>query len=229
MGFKVETIRKYRHPKTRKPLSSLKAKQYMRRTGRRLKPEVYLLLRHYYSPEELKIFPQRKREQGRIMTMAKLTTVETITKTVALHDRKIRQTLADQQVYKKIWANDRGHIRITLSGMAGGKRIKEIIHASYYKGSWEGNYEGFKDWLVGMILSNVRRRGLRVSNPKESQWRINDLRKKLHGVMGLMQVESKAEKLGALAQRAKWLGQAIQRQKRSTQMRGVTLRIEKLA
>lgn len=246
MPQRVDLVSVYRHPRTGKRLTEKAAKTYNKRAKKKIKGERWLVVRHTVgdtrglAKEQIAIL---KKRAGRISYAARLTTVEKILPMKSFSDRKVRQTLAQQQVYKKMWDDfkvegdiqRRGAIRMTISGYAEGRRVKEIIHLGFHRQHWlEGYgrsadaYEGFKDWLVGAVLSNLRRRGLRLSNPKESARRINDLSKNRQGMLSMMEMETKPEKRGGWLERIKWATDAIRQQKKSRQVTQATIKIEKL-
>lgn len=229
MARKITVERLYRHPRTRQLISRAKALTYMRRTGRRIIPEKWLFVRHSYDKRELAIAPYLKKRQGQIEHAVRLTKVEKIMRLSTLADRKIRQTFANKRVYQKLWENWGGEIRITVGGSVKGKKVKEIIHLAYQQGNWSGNYEGFKEWLTGAVLSNLRRRGWRVSNPKESQRRIALLGRNRAGMVQMLDFTEDPQKRAGLLERIAWATEAIRRQKASQQMKGVTMKMEKLA
>lgn len=232
MASQVVTRYLYRHPRTRRLISQAKAKLYNRRAKKKIKPEVWLYVIRKFSPAELKQSPRLKRLQGRIEQAVRLTKVEKILKLSSFSDRHIRKTLGKHKTFKALWENWGGEIRITVSGVVNGKRIKHVQHLAFHRGHWKAAstepYEDFKDWLVGAILSNLRKRGLRLSNPRESQGRIESLRSKLLGLSQYMEF-AKKEKHGAITEQIKWTGKAIQQQKNSRQLTHATIRIEKLA
>lgn len=229
MARKITVERLYRHPRTRQLISRAKALTYMRRTGRRIRPEKWLYVRHSYNKAELAIAPYLKRRQGQIEHAVRLQTTEKILKASGLADRKIRQTFANKRVYEKLWKNWGGEIRITVGGSIEGKKVKEIIHLAYQQGNWAGNYEGFKEWLTGAVLSNLRRRGWRVSNPRESARRITMLGRNRAGMVQMLDFAKDDKAKAGLVERIKWATEAIRRQKKSKQIRGVTIKMEKLA
>lgn len=147
-----------------------------------------------------------------------------------LTDRRIATVFAKEKVYKNIWENERGSIRITINGRVGSRQVKEVLHLGYMRGMWEHKHNGyaqFKDYLLSKVLSSLRRRGLRLSNPKESLERIRDLQRKVF-------TESKnlsslpewmlEKKLKSIRE----MNKLIRQQKKSTQLIGGTIRIEKL-
>lgn len=200
----------------------------MRRTGRRFRPEKWLIVRHSYTKADLAIAPYLKKKQGRIEHAVRLTTTEKILRLSGLADRKVRQTLANKRVYEKLWQNWGGEIRITVGGHVGGKKVKEIIHLAFQRGNWEGNKEGFREWLTGAVLSNLRRRGWRVSNPRESARRIGLLGRNRSGMVQMLDFTKDPQKRAGLMERIEWATDAIRRQKASKQIRGATIKMEKL-
>lgn len=185
--------------------------------------------------------PKQKRIKGqgylrigekyhRIQDKARLTQTEKILPIRSVEDRHLRPTLARHQVFKRIWDNAGGEIRVTVNGWQGERRIKEIIHLAYHRGHWMEQKEGrekFKNWLTSSIVSNLRRRGLRLSNPKESAGRIKRLRKDLETDIGFTEFV-KPEHMGGHVNKIKWKQKAIQQQKKLRQITRATLRIEKM-
>lgn len=160
----------------------------------------------------------------------RLTHYEAILPISKLSDRRISTVFARHRIYHAIWQNTRGVIRVTISGNFDGRRIKEIIHIGYLKRLWEDKHNGYKKFkqdLLHKILNSLRRRRLRLSNPKESQARIKELQKKLQteahnlGVVPDWLVEQTQRKIKSLTR-------SIREQRRSHQLTGGTIRIEKL-
>lgn len=162
---------------------------------------------------------------------AKLIETEKILPVTSFDDRRVRKTLADHRVFNKLWENDRGEMRLTISGISDGRRIKEVIHAGFLKKSWESMHNGkekFKEHVVGLILSNLRRRGFRLSNPKESAQRIKDLTGKRDTYLQMSELETSHEKIGGYMERVRWATDSIRQQKRTKQLTRATIRIEKM-
>lgn len=246
MAHKVNLEKVYYHPRTGKRLSLEAAKKYNKRAKKKIKPIEYLVVRHAVgntkglSRDQIAIL---KKKAGRIVYAGRLTQTEKILKLTSLADRHVRRTLANHRVFRTLWEDfhvkgdiqRRGSIRISLGGTAGDRRIKEIIHLGFHRQSWLEKYssdqkafEGFKDWLVGTILSNLRRRGLRLSNPKESKQRIEDLRRNRDGMVSMMEMEQDPAKIGKWVQRIKWANKAVNDQKKSKQLTRVSMKIDKL-
>jgi len=246
MGYRIDLVKHYYHPHTGKRLSQEKARLYMRRVGKRIRPQLWLTARHtlsergYYLSDQQ--FQSAKKYAGRIMYAERLTRQEAILRATSLKEQKVRTALADHRVFSRLYEDfvrpgegrRRGSIRVTVSGTLDGRRIREVIHLGFDKDLWEMNFrsdahakEGFKEWLVGAVLSNVRRRGLRLSDPRQSAERVRDLIKNRQGMVEMLDF-TKPEKRGKLLQRIKWATDAIIRQKKSRELRGATIRIEKL-
>lgn len=246
MPSRVELQKVYYHPRTHKRITQAQARTYYRRTHKRIRPQQWLIVRDVVgetrglAPEQI---ANLKRRAGRITYAARLTRIESILKLSSLKERHIRRTLADHRVFKKLYDDfevpgdiqRRGMIRLTLNGTLDGRRLKKVIHLGFMKSAWVFGYgrsgdakEGFKDWLVGAVLSNLRRRGLRVSDPVESQGRIADLSRNREGMLQMLEMEENAAKRGGWLERIKWVTDAIRTQKKSRQLRGVTMKVEKV-
>lgn len=166
----------------------------------------------------------------KIVRREKLTQYEHIMNLAKASNRSIRDTFARHQVYSRIWENNRGDIRVTVNGSLDGRRIKEVLHIGFLKSMWShkhNGYEQFKDYLVTKVLDSLRRRGLRLSNPKEARERLQDLRKKRKVVESNLEVvpdwmrEKEMETFKSLTK-------LIRQQRRAHQIQGVSIRIEKL-
>jgi hypothetical protein len=246
MGYRVDLEKHYYHPRTHKRISAVKARQYVRRTGKRIKPQVWLTTRHTVGPRNEYMSDQQflsaKKRAGRILYTSRLTTQEAILKASSLKQRHIRRTLGSHRVFNRLYEDferpgdiqRRGAVRVTIAGSVEGRRIKEVIHLGFHKTIWEIGFrdhdrakEGFKDWLTAAILTNLRRRGLRVSDPRESAQRIQDLTKNRAGLVEMLEF-TEPKKRGAQMERIQWATEAIVKQKKSRQLRGVTIRVEKL-
>ena len=160
----------------------------------------------------------------------KLNYYEQILDLKKMSDRRVATVFAKEKVYKKIWENERGAVRITVNGRVGTRRVKEVLHLGYLRSMWENKHNGyaqFKDHLLSRVLQTLRRRGLRLSNPKESLARIRDLQRKVGiethnlSVVPEWMVEQKLKSIRAM-------NKLIRQQKKSTQLLGGTIRIEKL-
>jgi hypothetical protein len=175
----------------------------------------------------------------RIQLQHKMTAVEKILPLSGFTDRDIRATFNKQEVFRNIWNNWGGIIRVVVSGsIEDGRRVREIIHLGYHKEHWESQERGrgarkvsgrelFRRWLISSVSTNLRRRGLRLSNPKESAQRIVRLRSELNALQGMTEFMKPSEMAGHVTQ-IKWKADAIQKQMKTNQVRGATIRIEKL-
>lgn len=246
MGYRVDLEKHYYHPRTHMRLSQDKARVYMRRTGKRIKPQVWLITRNTLGERSEYIseasYNVAKRKAGQIAYTSRLTRQETILRSSNVKGRHVRRTLADHRVFNSLYedfetpgdAQRRGAVRVVVSGSVDGRRIRETIHLGFQKTVWEMRFrdhdkakEGFKDWLTGAILTNLRRRGLRVSDPKESVDRIRELTKNRAGMVEMLDF-TKPKERGALIERIKWATDAIAKQKKSRQLRGATIKVDKL-
>jgi len=174
----------------------------------------------------------KRQTMGDWTTVAKerLTMQEIILTLKKISDGRLDAVLARHQVYYKLWQNERGNIRITVNGHADGRRIREIIHLGFLRNEWaalHNGYEQFKNWIVASILANIRRRGLRLSNPQKSQQRIQGLKKKLTTETQMLAYLSTTEHYNQM-QKIAAIGRSIRAQRASRQMQGITIRIEKL-
>ena len=248
MASRVSTRLLYRHPKTRKLIKKETALAYMRRTRKKIKPEKWLVVTQHFTPQEISAQPSLKRYNGRIQQAVRLVEEEKILKISSIDERRFSTLLAKHKVYKSLVENWGGEIRMTISGVVEGRKVKEVIHMAYHRGNWgfgalrpdnvpftkwvkgyKDRYEEFKQWILGAILSNLRRRGLRVSNSKESQKRIRDLTQKRRDILEALDTETNADVRGGLMERLKWATDSVRVQKKTRQMTKATLRIEKLA
>jgi hypothetical protein len=166
----------------------------------------------------------------KVTQQVKLTQLEKIMTVRTFSNKSVTETFARQRVYQKLWENDRGNIRITVNGHVKGQRVREVIHLGFLKMLWKNKhngYEHFKRFLVGSVLSNLKRRGLRLSDPQQSAQRIADLRTRL--ATEAKNLERLPDWLrGAQANRLNAIARDIRRQKGSKQLTGATIRIEKL-
>ena len=165
-----------------------------------------------------------------IVAKQRLTHYEIILKLKSLKSRMVADQLARHKVYSSIWENDRGIVRITVNGASGGRRIKAVTHIGYMKRLWKekhNGYEAFKDYLLNKILGMLRRRGLRLSNAKESLKRIAVLRRWRNQALDNLDHLPDWMKKDELS-KVKSLTKLIQKQKTSKQITGGTIRIEKL-
>lgn len=166
-----------------------------------------------------------------ITEKAKLVETEKIMPVTSFDDRRVWATLGKHRAFQKLWENDRGEMRITVSGTSEGRRIKEVIHAGFLKKAWEQRHNGkekFKEHLVGLILSNLRRRGLRLSNPKESAGRIHDLSSKRQTYLNMAELETRKAKIDEHMERVRWATTSIKQQRRTKMLTKATIRIEKM-
>lgn len=186
-----------------------------------------------YEQRELKYDKELKHQTyGKWIQVAKerLTHYEAILPISKLTDRRISTVFARHRIYHSIWQNARGVIRVTINGNFDGRRIKEIVHIGYLKRLWEEKHNGYKKFkqdLLHKILNSLRRRRLRLSNPKESRQRIKELQSKLQTethnltVVPDWMVEETQSKIKSLTR-------SIREQRRTHQLLGGTIRIEKL-
>lgn len=160
----------------------------------------------------------------------RLTMYEHILHLKKFSDRSLCDTFARGRIYSKIWQNTRGSIRVTINGLVLGRRVKEVLHIGYLRNLWEhkhNGYEKFKDYLTHKILNALRRRGLRLSNAKESQGRLVMLRKRRKTVEENLKViphwmrKDEKKKLASIVR-------SIHSQRLSSQITSATIRIEKL-
>lgn len=243
----VTTLSFYRHPKTgrRIPLLQEKAfrKWYTKRyKGRRPRREHWLYTTDGQPNQKhqgIKIGGQ----YHRIQLQYKMTDVEKILPLSGFTNRHIRETFNKHGVFADIWNNWGGIIRMVISGsiddkQLGRRKIREIIHLGYHKEHWEltgggtrtrpvSGREMFRRWLVSSVSSNLRRRGLRLSNPKESQGREFKLRQELDALQGMTEF-MKPSQMGGHIEQIRWKAEAIKKQRKTKQLRGATIRIEKL-
>lgn len=245
MPSRVELQKVYYHPRTHQRITQATARTYFRRTGKRIRPQHWLILRNVVGDTrglDRDQVAALKRVAGRITYTARLTRTESILRTASLSEKRVRVVLGDHRIYKKLYDDfevpgdiqRRGMIRVTINGTLKGRHIKKVIHLGFHKGAWERYYgskadakEGFKDWLVAAILSNVRRRGLRLSNPIQSQQRIQDLETKRTNKLKELDLTPK-EFAGGIMEQIRWATEAIKEQKKSRQLRGATIRVEKI-
>lgn len=246
MSYRVDLVKKYWHPRTHKQISEAKAKAYNKRAKKKIIAQAWLVVRHtvgspdVYTKEQLKL---QKKLAGRVLYSARLTSRASVLKLTDLREKRIREILASHRVFSKLYddfevAGDiqrRGAIRIAISGMSDGRRIREIIHLAFHRSIWELSfsnrelaYESFKDWLVGVILSNLRRRGLRTSNKKQSDFRIEGMLKNREGMLGMLELSTTPKKKAEWIKRIAWATDAIRQQKKAKHLTSVTLKIEKL-
>lgn len=213
----VETKSYYIHPRTGMRAS----KAVIQRL--KLKPTTFVYLR-------------RSEDHG-IIEKTRVMKREIIVATAPMQDRWVSHALGKAKAYSKLWANRAGHIRVTVNGevMEGKRRrrVKEVFYLDYHRRHWEMQaraYAGFKNFILGSVLSHLRRRGLRLSNPKASRQRIHDLeeqRAKELRALDSIPREFARQRAGKQAS-IEWAGEAIRMQKESRQLHASTIRIEKL-
>lgn len=247
MSTRVDLVKVYYHPRTHRRISEAAAQKYNRRAKKKIKPQLWLTVRRTVgetrglSPQSI---AQLKKLAGRIIYSARLTTVKMVLPLRAFTERHVWDTLTRARVFKKMWEDfvppagglaRRGSIRITVNGVLDDRRIKEIIHLPFvrqefarYASTDEKAYEEFKNWVVSAIITNLRRRGLRLSNAKESNDRIQKLTKKLKGAEGMLAMETHPDKQGGWMEKIKWTLKAIAQQKKTKQLKGAVIKIEKI-
>lgn len=246
MPYAVSLVKRYVHPKTKKRITAVAAARYNKRAKKKIKPFLYLQVRHTLGSLKGLTNEQadrRKKNAGKIAYRSRLTQVESIVPLSALSARHVRLTLGRRGVFKKLFddfhvpgsLNRRGSIRITLAGIVGGKKVRQITHLAFSRihwlegfGSEEHAFEEFKNWIVGNILANLRRRDIRLSNPKESAGRIKGLRAKRQAALESLEYENSPQEIAGLEEQVKWVGRAIRKQKKSKQMTRAFLKLEKL-
>lgn len=144
--------------------------------------------------------------------------------------RSLAELFARNRIYHNIWQNDKGTLRMTVNGFVEGRRVKEVVHLGYLKSVWEHKHNGyseFKDYLVHKVLEALRRRKLRLSNPKESMERIKNLRSKLGTALKKLE-RTPVQFQESPKNEVKELKKLIRLQKQSAQVNHATIRIEKL-
>ena len=166
----------------------------------------------------------------KITSRQKMNFYEQILPVKNLSSRHIRITFARNRVFNNIWQNHKGIIRMTINGMSDGRRVKDVVHIGYLKSVWEhkhNGYEQFKNYVVNKVLQGLRRHHLRLSNQKESQDRLIDLRRKLKDAYDRFD-NAAGSKRSHIQSAIKELKKLIVLQKQSRQVTGATIRIEKL-
>lgn len=174
----------------------------------------------------------RKQQYGDWQTVAKdrLTMQEIILRPQSFDNRSVYETFAKKRIYQKLWINEKGNIRVTINGSREGQRIKEVVHLGFLKHEWSklhNGYAQFKEWLVGSILSNLKRRGLRLSNPKESRERLVRLKQKLRRETSMLPHVPEYAHHNQVA-KIEAIARSIRKQELSRQLHQPTIRIEKL-
>ena len=246
MPYLVTLVKSYRHPRTGKRLSIKKALIYNRRAKKRLKPYIYLQVRHTLGDLKGLTAEQkfrRKRNAGKIAYKSRLTQVEKVLPLKSISDGSLRLTLGRNRVFSTIYEDfkkpgviqRRGSIRVTIGGVLNGKKIKQITHLAFSKTHWkeafasdEYAYEKFKDWMMANILANLRRKNIRLSSVPKSRGRIKDLEENREGMLSALDLEESPIKRAEGMKRIKWATEAIRKQKKSSQLKQAFIRIEKL-
>lgn len=166
----------------------------------------------------------------KVTARQKLNYYEQIIDLKKMSDRRVATVFAREKVYKKIWDNERGSIRITVNGRVGDRRVKQVLHLGYIRSMWENKHNGyaqFKDYLLSKVLETLRKRGLRLSNPKESLERVRDLQRKV--ISETKNLSSQPDwVIDSKLKSIKAMNRLIVQQKKSAQLLGGTIRIEKL-
>lgn len=207
----VETRQYYIHPRTGMRASkALIAKL-------KIKPTTFLYL--------------KRSEDGSTIERVKVGQYESIFPVHGIIDRNLSETLSRFNVYHKIWSNIAGQIRISINGMQAGRRIKEVLHIPFFRRHWELKFHGrddFKRYIKASILSALRKKGLRISNPKESRGRIHSLEQNKKGLESILYLERDQKKITRIKSHIDSIQRAIRDQKKSKQLSRVTIKIEKL-
>lgn len=242
-GQEVTPAYAKRYPKLVKKTTTYKTKSSVQvlRKGKKV-PESYakrfphlVKQTEYIQIEERqpKFDPYLKRQtygDWKITSKQKMNYYEQILKTKNLTSRSVADMFARNRVYNNIWQNDKGTIRITVNGMAEGRRIKEVVHVGYLKSVWYDKHNGyskFKSYLLHKVLEALRRRKLRLSNPKEALERIKVLRGKLNEASTRLQSVPDFMYDSTMNQ-VKQISKLIRQTKQASQVTGATIRIEKL-
>lgn len=166
----------------------------------------------------------------KVTSRQKMHFYEKIIPVKTISTRSLAELFARNRVYHNIWQNDKGTLRMTVNGIVDGRRVKEVVHLGYLKSVWEHKHNGyseFKDYLVHKVLEALRRRKLRLSNPKESLERIRGLRQKLGVAIDKLHHTPEQFQDSAFNE-VKELKKLIRLQKQSEQLNQATIRIEKL-
>lgn len=197
-------------------------------------PKLVKRVQYLFMQQRRVIFDPIKKRQtyGGWMTTAReqLTHYEHILDLAQLTDRRISTTFAHNRIYSQIWENNRGIIRITINGHTQGRRIKEVVHIGYMKRLWQqkhNGYEKFKEYLLNKVLQALRRRGLRLSNPKESRERLVALKHQLKVASQNLATVPDWMRQDQI-KKVEGLARLIRSQKESQQIQGGTIKIEKL-
>lgn len=232
-GQRVSLSYVERYPQLVRQVGVQKGKKVSQAYAKRYPHLVRKLEYMIFEQRELKYDKQLKHQTyGKWVKTARerLTHYEAILPLTKMSDRRISTALARNKVYHNIWQNVRGVIRVTVSGLYDGRRVKEIIHIGYLKRLWYDKHNGYKQFkqdLLHKVLNSLRRRRLRLSNPKESKLRIKELQKKLDAASHNLSVVPDWMQEQQL-RKIKSLTRSIREQRRSHQLLGGTIRIEKL-
>lgn len=181
----------------------------------------------------IKFDPVKKRQvygAWRVQSREKMNFFEKILPLKSISTRSVSDLLARNKVYSNIWQNNKGVIRITIEGIARGRRIKEVVHVGYLKSVWYDMREGyskFKKHLVHKILQALGKRRLRISNSKESLERVHSLHRMVNSAKDKLEYASSSEAV-SLRKEIKGLSRLIKEQKQKEQITQATIRIEKL-
>lgn len=182
---------------------------------------------------EIKFDPVKKRQvygAWRVQSREKMNFFEKILPLKSISTRSVSDLLARNKVYSNIWQNNKGVIRMTIEGIAHGRRIKEVVHIGYLKSMWydmPNGYSRFKKYVVHKILRALGKRRLRISNSKESLERIVNLRRMLNDAKDRLDYATGSAQ-GSTRREIKGLTRLIREQKQTSQVTQATLRIEKL-
>lgn len=248
MPVRVDLVKVFRHPRTNQRLSERAAERYNKRAKKKIRPELWIVARHVVGDTQglhPAVLAQYKKMAGKIAYQSKLTEVKKVLSEREFSERRVDWTLRRSRVLKKMYEDfeapsgrdiqRRGSIRMTVNGFHNGRRIKEVIHLPFLKSAFgkyarteEEAFEEFQEWVIGSVISNLRRRGLRLSNQIESAKRINDLDRNRKALLKLLEFERRPEKQGGLMERIKWASVAMNQQQKSKQLKGATIRIEKI-
>lgn len=174
----------------------------------------------------------RKQTYGewRVTSREKMNFYEKILNLKQITNRHIRTVFSRHHIFNNIWQNHKGNIRVTVNGHVEGRHVKEVVHIGYLKSLWEtkhNGYEQFKDYVVNKVLQGLRRKHLRLSNPKESQERLVDLMGKRKNAFQRLETSPSWNK-EKVVEEIKEIQKLIRQQKLSRQIEGGTIRIEKL-
>lgn len=181
----------------------------------------------------MKFDPKTKRQTyggWRVMSREKMNFFEKILPLKSISTRSVSALLAHNRVYSNIWQNNKGVIRMTIEGVAHGRRIKEVVHIGYLKSMWYDmpkGYSRFKKYVVHKILRALGKRRLRISNSKESLERIVNLRRMLNDAKDRLDYATGSAR-ESVRREIKGLTRLIREQKQTSQVTQATLRIEKL-